>query len=326
MYFLDTKMHMVIFCVTLFEVLLLFFQVIYFLERRNDAQRLRYLVLLVLLIAYNVCSGGVLPDEEIPISIVLQNILAYLLGFSVSMYAIYFYYKLFELKHLKFLATKGLFYFLFASFLVFFVLPYAFTGNLERSRQLTMVVPFFYGIWFVASATRALLIKIRETKRQGDGLTDTLYLAITAYFSMMCWATVPTINFFGDYQLLEHSVTNSGFILMSIFYIRSATKETKEETEIVAASNVGEKELALAPSLEGRLEGLNLSVRERQVLNLILKGLQNKEIADILSIAESTVGKHSSNIYLKTGVTNRTQLVAKFPVGAIQATPGSVRT
>src|SRR5882672_8938581 len=120
MMFWETEMHIVTFCITMFELGMLFFQVIYFLERPNDRRRLMYLVLLLFLILYNICSG-LFPDPKIPISITLQTILAYFVGFAMSMYVVYYFYKVFDLKHLRFFATYGLIFFLFIPFLAFFV-------------------------------------------------------------------------------------------------------------------------------------------------------------------------------------------------------------
>jgi LuxR family maltose regulon positive regulatory protein len=53
-----------------------------------------------------------------------------------------------------------------------------------------------------------------------------------------------------------------------------------------------------------------LSDREIEVLELIAEGLTNREIANLLSITLSTVKGHTSNIYGKLGVNNRTQAVA----------------
>lgn len=52
-----------------------------------------------------------------------------------------------------------------------------------------------------------------------------------------------------------------------------------------------------------------LTPREREVLALLVKGKQNKEIAAELSIAERTVKFHISSIFGKLGAGNRTEAV-----------------
>ena len=64
---------------------------------------------------------------------------------------------------------------------------------------------------------------------------------------------------------------------------------------------------AVAASLAAQLPRPDLSAREIQVLELIVRGLANKQIAYALSIAEHTVKNHVKNILSKLGVQDRTQ-------------------
>jgi signal transduction histidine kinase/DNA-binding NarL/FixJ family response regulator len=229
MYFLNTEMHMVTFLITMFEVVMLVFQVIYFLERPADKSRLQYLILLLCLIAHNICSG-LLPDKDLPVQVHLQNIIAYFVGFVMSMYVVYYFYKVFNLQHLRFFATYGLLFFLFIPFVFLFVVPYLLTGDLKLSSRLTVVIPFFYGLGFIYYTARALRIKFKESKKEGKVFDDPLYEhAIAAYISMVCWAALPVIVFFGDFQVLEHSMTNAGFLMMTIIYVRSAITQSRRE-------------------------------------------------------------------------------------------------
>lgn len=52
-----------------------------------------------------------------------------------------------------------------------------------------------------------------------------------------------------------------------------------------------------------------LTERENQVLQLLARGLANKQIAAALSISEHTVKFHITSIYTKLGVTNRAEAV-----------------
>ena len=83
-------------------------------------------------------------------------------------------------------------------------------------------------------------------------------------------------------------------------------------------SNIYLPPLAEAPGpgqMPGKME-LNLveplTMRESEVMRLLMSGMSYKAIASELFITEKTVGSHASNIYLKTGVTNRAELMNLF--------------
>lgn len=65
---------------------------------------------------------------------------------------------------------------------------------------------------------------------------------------------------------------------------------------------------ALAPLPSAAADGI-LSDREMDVLRCLSLGLANKEIAQRLKIAESTVKTHLANIFSKLGVSDRTEAV-----------------
>ena len=117
---LETQMHLVTFIITVFECAMFFFVFIYHLSRPSDKSRLRYMYLLFFLIQYNLFSG-LFPDENIPIPIQIQVILAYFGGISVSMYFVYYIYKTFKLEKLKFFALQGTIWFIFLPFIVLFI-------------------------------------------------------------------------------------------------------------------------------------------------------------------------------------------------------------
>ena len=57
---------------------------------------------------------------------------------------------------------------------------------------------------------------------------------------------------------------------------------------------------------------VNLTRREKEILSYLLDGKTNKEVSLILSISLNTVNNHVANIYEKSGVKNRVELVNKF--------------
>ncbi|MFC9915866.1 response regulator transcription factor [Streptomyces sp. NPDC059862] len=65
-----------------------------------------------------------------------------------------------------------------------------------------------------------------------------------------------------------------------------------------------------------------LTARERQVLTLVARGLNNKEIADALGVSPLTTKTQVSRIMGKLGARDRTQLViVAYESGLI--TPGA---
>ncbi len=58
-------------------------------------------------------------------------------------------------------------------------------------------------------------------------------------------------------------------------------------------------------------EGRALSERERQILQLIAKGVSNSEAAKVLSLSKATIRTHLEHIYQKLEVTNRVEAVTE---------------
>jgi DNA-binding CsgD family transcriptional regulator len=66
---------------------------------------------------------------------------------------------------------------------------------------------------------------------------------------------------------------------------------------------------ALTPVQETESQSEQLSAREKEVLLLLVQGLQNKEIADQLHISIHTVISHRKNLTQKTGIRSQAGLV-----------------
>ena len=61
----------------------------------------------------------------------------------------------------------------------------------------------------------------------------------------------------------------------------------------------------------GDREGPPLSPRERQLINLVRKGLRNREIADQIGVTEGTIKVYLHAVFEKLGVTSRTELAIR---------------
>ena len=95
------------------------------------------------------------------------------------------------------------------------------------------------------------------------------------------------------------------------YLLKSAPRE--ELLAAIRAVAAGERHLpsALAQRVAGRISTPEVSDREREVLQLMARGKANKEIAAALGIAEETVKRHASNLFVKMGVADRAQATSE---------------
>ena len=110
---------------------------------------------------------------------------------------------------------------------------------------------------------------------------------------------------------LEHSIEIYGGLVAAIFAsvgIWLGLRLTRQKERVVV------REVAVpAPAEfvrdERKLESLEITPRELEILTLIAEGLSNKEIAERAYVSENTVKTHSSRLFNKLGARRRTQAV-----------------
>ena len=92
-----------------------------------------------------------------------------------------------------------------------------------------------------------------------------------------------------------------GYLLKDMFF--------DELESAIRAVHAGGRKIpgVVAERLAGRMGGSDLTGRELEVLELIVRGRSNKEIGAALGISEATVKSHINSILGKLGVTDRTQ-------------------
>jgi DNA-binding NarL/FixJ family response regulator len=116
---------------------------------------------------------------------------------------------------------------------------------------------------------------------------------------------------FDDHQLFMDALAAgaNGFLLKDV-----SLEKLMQAVETVAAGGfIAEPRLVSqvstgiddAPPADPEL----LSRKEREVLKLVAGGLSNREIADVIHLAEGTVKNHVSNILTKLNCRDRTQAV-----------------
>jgi DNA-binding NarL/FixJ family response regulator len=70
-------------------------------------------------------------------------------------------------------------------------------------------------------------------------------------------------------------------------------------------------------AVEPALSGSNLTAREREVLELLARGMDNPEIAAALHLSQHTVKNHVSSILIKLQVENRVQAAVRAVRGGL---------
>lgn len=95
-----------------------------------------------------------------------------------------------------------------------------------------------------------------------------------------------------------------GYILKSAMDLDLATAIRK----VAAGEKVLDEQLARGASLRGE-RGPGLTQRELQILQLIVDGKSNKEIADQLALSANTVAVHRANIMDALGIHKTAELV-----------------
>ncbi|WP_438315547.1 LuxR C-terminal-related transcriptional regulator [Sporosarcina sp. FA9] len=76
-------------------------------------------------------------------------------------------------------------------------------------------------------------------------------------------------------------------------------------------NGIGKKSMKSATK-EKAIGKLNLTMREMEVLDKVITGCSNKEIADLLHISVHTVKNHMTKVLRKLGVSDRSQAIAKI--------------
>jgi DNA-binding NarL/FixJ family response regulator len=97
--------------------------------------------------------------------------------------------------------------------------------------------------------------------------------------------------------------------------------------EVVFSSSIAQRVLAFFAS--GRSGAVaepfpELTEREREVLDLVARGLTNAEIARRLVVSDKTVRNHVSNVFAKLHVTGRAEAVARARDAGLGTGPGQV--
>jgi NarL family two-component system response regulator LiaR len=123
------------------------------------------------------------------------------------------------------------------------------------------------------------------------------------------------------FVVIEHSVELYSALVAILFAtfgiwlgLRiTRSRETIRETVVVREVRVPAEAPALEPFTPdtARQQALGITARELEILNLVARGLSNREIAGQLFVSENTVKTHCARAFDKLGAARRTQAVQR---------------
>ncbi len=112
------------------------------------------------------------------------------------------------------------------------------------------------------------------------------------------------VNVVSRHQVLEKDMDGNAWIVMGVMDISPDQVLTGEVKRTIINRKTGE----ILPSSLIQTEK-QLTVREKEILLLIARGLLSKEIAHKLNISIYTVNNHRKNILLKLNVDNMIEAI-----------------
>lgn len=307
----NTDLHVVTFLFIILEIVMLIIQGIFYLQKPEEQSRKYYLILLALLIVKNIAMG-LFPDPKITfIPMIAQYTLTYGAGFVMASYFPYYFYRAYDIKQLKWHATRGIFLFLHAPFVTIFSLEYLIQGDIDQAINYGLYIPAVYGLVLGFVLLRAIRIRYRDDVKKHQ-----YFDVIAVYCAVIPYASLAFCAYFRISQVNEALLTNGGFAVITMLFIRKTIKQSREDSARLQMFRSGLKkaeipvvELELATEhLEENMIFYGLTERQKEIARLVVRDYKYKEIADMLSRTLKTVEKHIENISKKVDVKTRKEL------------------
>lgn len=306
----NTEMHPATFIVIIIEFFLLLYFIIESLRNPNTKPIRRFIFFTIYLIIYNAASG-LLPDEKIPIPMLLQHIFSYAVGLFVALYYVKYIYDVFDIKQYKLLTLKNLIIILCGSFITLFVIPLIITGELLLAKSLFIYIPIVVSLIFIYKIGESFYLLINDNKNRINIFYKKRILG--AFLALISIVFLPIVVSLGDYQVIELFTVNIGYIILALILIQDMIYESRKSLEFLKKMGYSEKsETEENISIIKKFNDVGLTKREVEIANFIVDQNTYKKISETLFISEGTVTKHASNIYKKFGVINKKDFLLLF--------------
>lgn len=296
-------MHPVTLAAILIELMILGAQLALYLQRTHDRTRLGYIILLVMLLGFNV-ANGLLPNPAYPMPVHLQHLIVNTVGFIIVSYFPFYFYRIFGLEKLRFLAIYGVPLFLVLPYVCFFLVGLTIHGDVAFTHRYGYICSTVYSLTLLVAIGRSIRVGYRRQRNISLLLEELL-----AYVAIMPWAFLAPVVYYGWGQLTETLFTNLGFLALSALLLyRSLTRGRADQQQLANLRLLAMDTGVITANCLRHM----LSPRETEIAILLCHRLTRREIADKLFISDRTVEKHTEHIFLKVGVNSRQELLIKL--------------
>lgn len=297
-----TSIHWTTFFYLLIDIVIVLFT-LYFSGKKTRSSFKRFLILGLLFVAYN-ATGGFLPTDNFPGPFILQYIITYSVAITLCVFIVYYLYKEYDIVVLKFNSSiRNLAIFTSVSYMILFLVPYFITGSLDSAR-------FLFTIPISIAAIIFLFIFYKRISNPSNPNKFILRRNRLSIVSVGSIALLPICTVIGDYQWITFTVMNLAFFAITTIEVDRYLYFIENNNRMYEVFALKKKQRD--ESIERKIIYEDLTRREIEIAVSILSDLSYRNIAKDLFIAESTVSKHASNIFKKTGVKNRREFLKRF--------------
>ena len=297
-----TSIHWTTFFYLLLDSIIVIIAIFQNIKIKHLSHR-RYIILGCLYVAYNL-TGGFLPTNKFLQPLILQYIITYGVAIALCIYLIYYLYKDYDIVFLKnYFSIQNIAIMLSVSFIVLFLVPFLLTKSLDAARMLFTIPVSFFGFVFLGLFYKRIsVINNPNSFFRRRKMLSTI--------SLGCIVLLPILTVIGDYQWLTFTIMNLAFYTITALEINRYLYFLRNQAELYRVIGINSE--LNQDSVKTKIIFQNLTRREFEIALSILSATPYKKIAKDLFIAESTVSKHASNIFKKTGVKNRRQFLSRF--------------
>lgn len=297
-----TSIHWTTFFYLIIDTVIVLFT-LYFSGKKTHSSFKRFLILGLLFVAYN-ATGGFLPTDNFPGPFIIQYIITYSVAITLCVFIVYYLYKEYDIVVLKYNSSiRNLAIFTSVSYIILFLIPYFVTGSLDSAR-------FLFTIPISVAAIIFLFIFYRRISNPNNPNAFILRRNRLSIVSVSSIALLPICTVIGDYQWITFTVMNFAFYAITTIEVDRYLYFIENNNRMYEVFALKKKQKDEA--IESKIFYEDLTRREIEIALSILSELSYRNIAKDLFIAESTVSKHASNIFKKTGVKNRREFLKRF--------------